>query len=311
MFWTRLLSSAVLLALALITMLSGGRILQAATIFLSVLAYFELIKAMEISRIKQKTGQNGTAAEKGNQALAGDVFAKWKKNGLEIVGIWGIILYYILLGVNLETGLMPVQTGMLLCIIAVFMGEMFVYVFAFPKFQAEQVMASFFSFIYGPVCLSFVYLTRELREGLSPENSAPAGLYIVWLILLSSWGCDTCAYCVGKLLGKHKMSPVLSPKKSVEGAIGGVLGSAGLGALYGYFVRGSFADERVVPFFALICAAASLISMVGDLAASAIKRNAGIKDYGNLIPGHGGVMDRFDSVIFTAPVIYFMALLLF
>ena len=106
------------------------------------------------------------------------------------------------------------------------------------------------------------------------------------------------------------MSPVLSPKKSVEGAVGGVIGAAALGALYGFVIRERFGDERVILFFALICSVGALISMVGDLAASAVKRNADIKDYGKLIPGHGGVMDRFDSVIFTAPVIYFMTVFL-
>ena len=210
---------------------------------------------------------------------------------------------------NERTGILPVETGILLSIIFVFMGGMFVYVFGFPKFQASQVLASFFSFFYGPVCLSFIYLTRELGRGVSGSGDV-AGLYIVWLILLCSWGCDTCAYCAGMLFGKHKMSPILSPKKSVEGAVGGVIGAAALGALYGYVVRERFADEKVILFFALICAVGALISMVGDLAASAIKRNADIKDYGKLIPGHGGVMDRFDSVIFTAPVIYFMAVVL-
>lgn len=204
---------------------------------------------------------------------------------------------------------MTQQTGILFSTICVFMGGMFVYVFGFPKFQAHQVMAAFFSFFYGPVCLSFIYLTRELGRSASGDGGA-VGVYIVWLILFSSWGCDTCAYAVGMLIGKHKMSPILSPKKSVEGAVGGVLGAAALGALYGLVIEERIADERVILFFAVICGVGALISMVGDLAASAVKRNAGIKDYGNLIPGHGGVMDRFDSVIFTAPVIYFMALML-
>ena len=94
-----------------------------------------------------------------------------------------------------------------------------------------------------------------------------------------------------------------------EGEAGG-LGAAALGALYGVAIQEKIADERVIVFFAVICGVGALISMVGDLAASAIKRNAQIKDYGKLIPGHGGVMDRFDSVIFTAPVIYFMAVFL-
>lgn len=293
MFWVRLRSGIILVILALFTMFSGGKILLATMTFLSVVAYCELTGA---TGVKKKEEQN--VPQK-----------KWKKNGLEIVGILNIILYYILLLLNVEMGILSVQTGILFSLICVFMCGMFVYVFGFPKFRASQVMAAFFSFFYGPVCLSFIYLTRELGRDAAGDGSV-IGLYIVWLILLSSWGCDTCAYCVGMLIGKHKMSPVLSPKKSVEGAVGGVVGAGLLGALYGLIVKEKIADERVVLFFAVICGVGALISMVGDLAASAIKRNADIKDYGKLIPGHGGVMDRFDSVIFTAPVIYFMAVVL-
>lgn len=293
MFWVRLRSSIILVILALVTMFAGGKILLATMIFLSVVAYSELTGAMGV-RKREDQGSEGKG---------------WRKNGLEIVGILGILFYYILLEVNMETGFLSVQTGILLMMIFVFMGGMFVYVFGFPKFQASQVTAAFFSFFYGPVCLSFIYLTRELGRSASGDGSA-IGFYIVWLILFSSWGCDTCAYCVGMLIGKHKMSPILSPKKSIEGAVGGVLGAAALGALYGLIIEDRIADERVAAFFAVICGVGALISMVGDLAASAIKRNADLKDYGKLIPGHGGVMDRFDSVIFTAPVIYFMAVFL-
>ena len=103
------------------------------------------------------------------------------------------------------------------------------------------------------------------------------------------------------LIGRHKMAPVLSPKKSVEGGVGGVAGAALLGVAYAVATGGPKME------YAAICAVGALISMVGDLAASAIKRNQKIKDYGKLIPGHGGILDRFDSVIFTAPVIYFLA----
>ena len=121
---------------------------------------------------------------------------------------------------------------------------------------------------------------------------------------ICSWGCDTCAYCVGMLIGKHKMAPVLSPKKSIEGAVGGVVGAALLGVAYAAVLH----NDMIA--YAIICAVGALISMVGDLAASAIKRNQGIKDYGKLIPGHGGILDRFDSVIFTAPIIYFLSTVL-
>lgn len=175
---------------------------------------------------------------------------------------------------------------------------MAVYVFAFPNFRAEQVMTVFFGLFYVAVMLSYIYQTRNL----------PDGGIVVWLIFLSSWGCDTCAYCVGVLIGKHKMAPKLSPKKSIEGGIGGVVGAALLFGLYTYYVINPVSVEQLqIGLFPAMClgAVGALVSMVGDLAASAIKRNHNIKDYGKLIPGHGGIMDRFDSVIIAAPFIFF------
>lgn len=132
------------------------------------------------------------------------------------------------------------------------------------------------------------------------------GIYLVWLVVISSWGCDTCAYCAGVTMGKHKMAPTLSPKKTVEGAVGGAVGAMLLGCLFA-FVFGRYLTELGNPYLACggACLIAALISQVGDLAASAIKRNHNIKDYGNVIPGHGGILDRFDSTLFTAPAIYF------
>ena len=177
---------------------------------------------------------------------------------------------------------------------------MAVYVFSFPTFRAEQVMTTFFGLFYVAVMLSYVYQTRML----------PDGGIVVWLIFLSSWGCDTCAYCVGVLIGKHKMAPKLSPKKSVEGGVGGVVGAALLGAIFALAMN-HWGGASASPLqYAIICGVGGMISQVGDLAASAIKRNHEIKDYGKLIPGHGGILDRFDSVIFTAPVIYYLATLL-
>lgn len=101
------------------------------------------------------------------------------------------------------------------------------------------------------------------------------------------------------------MAPVLSPKKSIEGAVGGVIGAALIGGIYGSFVVKNLDMNNVVFGFAIICGITGLVSMLGDLTASAIKRNYNIKDYGKLIPGHGGVLDRFDSIIFTAPIIFY------
>lgn len=209
-------------------------------------------------------------------------------NGLlEGVGYFSAVLYYGAVWLNFERyGMAALLAGLILL--------MFVYVFSYPKYNAHQVMTAFFGLVYVAVMLSFIYLSREM-EG---------GIFHVWLIFLCSWGCDTCAYCVGVLIGKHKMTPLLSPKKSVEGAVGGVAGAVLLGVVYAAATKGDPAA------YGVICGVGALISMVGDLAASAIKRNQEIKDYGKLIPGHGGILDRFDSVIFTAPIIYFLSTVL-
>jgi phosphatidate cytidylyltransferase len=184
---------------------------------------------------------------------------------------------------------------------------LFVYVFSFPKVTIDRIAAIAFSFIYCPVMLSFIYLTR---------SSEPYGKYLIWLILIGSWGCDTFAYLIGSAFGKRKIFPVLSPNKSLAGCIGGILASGIIGGVYGYFyvMPGLRKMGNDKPYFylvlAAICLIAGLIGMLGDLVASGIKRNKGFKDYAKLIPGHGGIMDRFDSMISTAPAVYVLSLLL-
>jgi phosphatidate cytidylyltransferase len=177
---------------------------------------------------------------------------------------------------------------------------LFVFVLRYPSYRTDQVAVAFFGIIYVAVSLSFIYQTRML----------PEGEFTVWLIIICSWGCDTMAYVAGRLFGKRRMAPVLSPKKTVEGAVGGVIGAAVIGAIYAAVVRiFTHAGISMIFIYAMISAVGALVSMVGDLAASAIKRNHDIKDYGKLIPGHGGILDRFDSVIITSPIIYLLAVL--
>lgn len=216
---------------------------------------------------------------------------KIEKTAPGFIGYLAATVYY----ANLRFEFM---TDMVMFALLLLMLLMSAYVFTYPKYRTEQFLAAFFGVFYVAVMLSYVYQTRMLD----------AGAYIVWLIFLCSWGCDTCAYCVGVLFGKHKMAPKLSPKKSIEGAIGGVLGAALLTVLYGMIFQNAMGMEMSqILLLAVISAVGALVSMVGDLTASAIKRNYDIKDYGRLIPGHGGILDRFDSVIFTAPMIYFLA----
>ena len=267
MFKTRLISGIVLVIIALATIISGSWILFFTLLAVSLIGMRELYKVMKVS------DEHVTV--------------------LELVGYLGAVLYYIAMKADFGNyGTMAIIISMILIL--------FVYVFGYPKYHAEQVMAAFFGVVYVGVMLSYIYQTRMIRDGA----------FLVWLIFLCSWGCDTCAYCVGVLIGKHKMAPKLSPKKSIEGGIGGLAGAALLGALYALAINKWGGASAGVGEYALICFVGGIISMIGDLAASAIKRNHEIKDYGKLIPGHGGILDRFDSVIFTAPVIYYLAVAL-
>ena len=211
------------------------------------------------------------------------------KKNIAYLGYVYSLIYYCLIYFKLNQYIFFSVIAFLLVIFAI-------YVFTFPKYKTEEISLIFMGVMYIPILFSYVYNTRTFDDGH----------YLAWLILISSWGSDTCAYAVGSLFGKHKIAPVLSPKKSVEGSIGGVLGAALIGGIFGAILSGHFIST-LSPVFtcAASCAIGSVISQVGDALASAIKRNHNIKDYGNLIPGHGGILDRFDSMIFTAPAIFF------
>ncbi len=214
---------------------------------------------------------------------------KIEKTPLGMIGYGSTVVYYFLLWRGWERYVVLMAIGALMLL-------MTVYVFTFPKYKTEEVTTAFFGVFYVAVMLSHLYLVRKM----------PDGKYLVWLIFISSWGCDTCAYCVGTLIGKHRLAPELSPKKSIEGAVGGTVGSAVLGLIYAAILGRKMAEVgNPMMACAVACAIAAVISQIGDLAASAIKRNHQVKDYGRLIPGHGGILDRFDSMIFTAPAIYF------
>ena len=289
MFGKRLISGIVLVIFLLLIIIPGGYILLGASLVLSLIAYRELLKACKLSGFLKKEGP----MKEGQKNLIGCF------SGFEIIGYLGITVYYAVMALTQN----PVYE--LLTIFGALVVYMSVYVFTFPKYEAKDIMRAFFCLVYGPLMLTFIYLTREYSDGI----------YFVWMIFICSWVCDTMAYCVGMLFGKHKLAPILSPKKSIEGAVGGVLGAALGGFLYAYFwatpqlVNNYGYPSSVTGRIVIICAIGAVITQIGDLAASGIKRNEGIKDYGKLIPGHGGIMDRFDSVIFAAPMIYLLTLL--
>ncbi|MCI8470314.1 MAG: phosphatidate cytidylyltransferase [Clostridia bacterium] len=140
-------------------------------------------------------------------------------------------------------------------------------------------------------------------------NGMPNGNILIWYAILAAWGTDISAYMVGKYLGKHKFSKV-SPKKSIEGCIGGVIGAIILMIGYTYVANTCWGMNYSYWFIIGIGTILSLVGQIGDFAASSIKRFVDIKDYSNLIPGHGGMLDRIDSLIFLAPFAYALFTLL-
>ncbi|MCQ2512781.1 MAG: phosphatidate cytidylyltransferase [Lachnospiraceae bacterium] len=207
------------------------------------------------------------------------------------------ILYYVLLITLKNANFALILFGILLVV------DLAVFVFTFPRYRLDQVFAGFFEVAYIGISLSFIYLLR-----IHP----PSGAYLVWLILISAWGSDIFAYLVGMKFGKTPLVPNLSPKKSVEGAIAGIVGAALLALVYAFIILPYIPDvHHSVFIFPLISLFGAAAGQIGDLAASAIKRKVGIKDYGKLIPGHGGVLDRFDSVIMVAPIIYLVTIYLY
>ncbi len=267
---TRVISGIVIGAVLFGVLIPGGYVLAAALLLVSLVAFFELMRATGVH-------QEGKTV-----------------NALETCGYISILLHY---------GQMIIARDYryyIFSLMFAFFLIMVCYVLNFPRFKATQAISSFFCFIYAPVNISFVYLLRE----------RPLGIYFAFIPFIA-WVCDTCAYFAGRAFGKHKLVPVLSPKKTVEGAIGGVLGSVLVGAVIGYILYKNVTDHVEVIFVLMVITfVGSIISQLGDLLASGIKRDHNIKDYGNIIPGHGGIMDRFDSVIFVTPCIYFLAAVL-
>ena len=138
------------------------------------------------------------------------------------------------------------------------------------------------------------------------QHGEPLGIFMVLFILFCAWFGDSGAYFVGTFFGKHKLCPLVSPKKTVEGLIGGVV-TVGIVTTILVLVYNSFILKDTQLSYAVLIPLSmvtSLVGVVGDLSASVIKREYSVKDFGNIMPGHGGVLDRFDSVILVAPFLY-------
>lgn len=170
----------------------------------------------------------------------------------------------------------------------------------------NDVITALFSTVAVPCSLSFFILLRDTYISYPAKFTKSAGVFLILLAMFCAWMTDTFAYFTGKFLGKHKLCPNVSPNKTIEGAVGGIIGNMiACSVMFIIFDRFFFTVHTLTIWqIIIISAILSVISMFGDLSASLVKRNNGIKDFGNIFPGHGGVMDRIDSCLFVLPALY-------
>ena len=287
--------SGVILAAAIIGLgLIGSYPLSLALMLCSVIGYYELTSIL-CSSASSKKKKAVEEKKKGFDLIA------WPGLVLSVVYYGGLMFIEWRYGLVNTPGMVSASDFWTLLILSLdFLLTMGIYVFTFPRRKSSNATGAVAAFLYVPVMMSFLLRTRSLSHGI----------WLYLLIFICSSVSDVCALAVGMAIGRHKLAPVLSPKKTIEGALGGIAGSALVSCLIAVLIRRFEPGINAVPVFLIIGICGSIIGQTGDLAASAIKRNHGIKDYGHLIPGHGGIMDRFDSVIFTAPVIYYLSFLL-
>ena len=187
---------------------------------------------------------------------------------------------------------------LLLFAAALFIYLMYVFtvaVFNKGAIRFEEISVAFVISCYVIYSFSSISIMRYMHS--------EAGLFYIILMLVCAWGSDVFAYFTGRFFGKHKLIPEVSPKKTVEGAIGGIVCAGGLAMLYGLIVSSLTELTPNYLVLALCGVILAAFSQIGDLIASLLKREHGIKDYGRIFPGHGGVMDRFDSILAIATVL--------
>lgn len=223
----------------------------------------------------------------------------WRVKGIQVAFPLGAAAT---LAILLWAGLAPVQGGYLGAILS----ATAICILSWVLFRYEErTIVDGLTSIAGVVYVGFLLSHLLLLRGLGTGTGWDLGLKWVAFAFFCTWAADSFAYFVGVAIGKRKLAPKISPGKSVEGLLGGSLGAVIVGLLWG--------PVAGIPGWqgALIGGAISLIAVLGDLTESALKRYAGVKDSGNLFPGHGGVLDRFDSSLFVLPFVYYIATLFY
>ncbi len=265
---TRILSGLIMAPL-LVILIIGGYVLYAGCFVIGVMAVYELFRGFK----------------------AMDIHASFPIALCSSIALYavGLVDQY-LTGKEIYASFVLYLAWLFLSVLASLL-----YLFRIDERKLEDALATITGIVY---IIFFCYHIAWISTWGAMD-------YLVWLVVITAFGTDIMAYFSGYALGKHKLCPKISPKKTIEGSIGGTLGSIILCGLFGFF----FAKELLIHCL-IVGLLGGVISQFGDLTASVFKRKMGIKDYGNLIPGHGGILDRFDSVLFTGPLVcYYFTLI--
>ena len=264
---TRIITGIIGIALAALVIQTGGMLFAAFALVLALMAWFEYVRAFS------ERGMGLTFAT----GLAG-ITLLWYAGEYGNAELMMAASTLIVLVVLLETVLRHSVTSIMDAVTSI----AGVFYFGFP--------------------FAYMVMLRDMQPGVMIPTSLGAfqfGATLIWIMFIGTWASDTFAYFTGSAFGRHKLCPSISPNKTIEGFLGSVVGTtasvAGLGIFFSLPVKE----------MALLGLAISILATLGHLVESVAKRYTGIKDSGNIIPGHGGIWDRFDSVLFTAPLVYY------
>lgn len=274
MLKTRIISAVIGMLLLIAVVLAGSSAFTIFIFLLSAIGIHEFYKAIE-------------------------------KGGYKPVRPIGYISCIFILAAGFNGGLIDidVKSALIYIFLSVFIilaSLLAVIVFRHEQHQIADIALTLMGIVYVVFLFSFVVLSRNL----------PYGLWLIWFVFIGAFATDTFAYFAGVNFGKRKILPQVSPKKSLEGMIGGIAGCVAVTLIYGTYLANRGVLDVAIHKFIILGLLNGVISQVGDWSASAIKRYMGVKDYGTIMPGHGGVLDRFDSILFVAPVVYFYFVLI-
>ncbi|XEQ92799.1 hypothetical protein SCACP_16500 [Sporomusa carbonis] len=267
MLGMRILTAVIGIPVAIYIINYGAWVFAVAVVLLALIAWHEFYKMMQFKdiRVHYSTGLIGIILALG---------CTWLGNAQELVMVILLIVLLTMVKTILSHAIFGVSDAAFTILGTLYVGLTF----------AHLLLLRFTD--------QYAYISTEL-------GSLSAGAIYLWLAFVGTWASDTMAYFVGSQLGRHKLCPAISPGKTYEGAVGGLIGS-----VIGVTALGAFAGLPLIHTI-VIGLLVGIAAPFGDLAESALKRFTGVKDSGNILPGHGGVLDRFDAIMFAVPVVYY------